>query len=168
VGTFAVQLAKHFGAHVTVVDTAAKSDLLRSLGADEFIDYTQQDYAASGQQYDRILDVVAYRSVFAHRRALSPNGVFVYVGGSTSAVFQGLLLAPLLSRFGSQTLGVGMWEPNKEEDLAFLGQLFEAGKVAPVIDKHYPLEETAEAFRYVQAGRQLGKVVITVQEAPSD
>jgi NADPH:quinone reductase-like Zn-dependent oxidoreductase len=96
VGTFAVQLAKYFGAEVTGVDSARKLDMLRSIGADHVIDYTKEDFTKSGKLYDLILDPVAYRSIFAHRRALSPKGMFVYVGGSTAAIFQALLLAPLI------------------------------------------------------------------------
>jgi NADPH:quinone reductase-like Zn-dependent oxidoreductase len=162
VGTFAVQLAKYFGAEVTGVDSTGKLDMLRSIGADQVIDYTQEDFTQSGQRYDLILDVVAYRSIFAYRRALSPEGIFVFVGGSTAAIFQALLLGPLISRIGSKKIGVGMWEPNKKEDLAFLEQLFEAGKVVPVIDRRYPLHEVPEAFRYLASGQHEGKIVITV------
>jgi NADPH:quinone reductase-like Zn-dependent oxidoreductase len=163
VGTFAVQLAKYFGAEVTAVDSAKKLDILRSIGADHVIDYRQEDYTTSGQQYDLVLDVVAYRSVFAHRRALSPDGIFVYVGGTTSAIFQALLMAPLISRIGNKRIGVGMWAPNKKEDLALLAELFEAGKVAPVIDRCYPLGELPEALRYLEDGHAQGKLVITVE-----
>jgi len=158
----AVQLAKYFGAEVTGVDSTGKLDMLRSIGADQVIDYTQEDFTQSGQRYDLILDVVAYRSIFAYRRALSPEGIFVFVGGSTAAIFQALLLGPLISRIGSKKIGVGMWEPNKKEDLAFLEQLFEAGKVVPVIDRRYPLHEVPEAFRYLASGQHQGKIVITV------
>jgi NADPH:quinone reductase-like Zn-dependent oxidoreductase len=162
VGTFAVQLAKYFGAEVTGVDSAKKLDMLRSLGADQVIDYRQQDYTKSGQRYDLILDVVARRSIFAHKRALCPHGTFVYIGGSTAAIFQALFLAPLVSRFRGKKLGVVWQEPNRKEDLDFLTELFEAGKVVPMIDKRYPLDELPEALRYLEEGHALGKVVITV------
>jgi len=165
VGTFAVQLAKHFGATVTGVDSAGKLDMLRSIGADQVIDYTQEDFTQSGQRYDLILDVVAYRSILAYRRALSPEGIFVFVGGSAAAILQALLLGPLISKIGSKKMGGGMWEPNKKEDLEFLTELFEAGKVIPVIDRRYPLREVPEAFRYVEGGHHQGKVVITVDPA---
>ncbi|HEB12418.1 MAG TPA: NAD(P)-dependent alcohol dehydrogenase, partial [Actinobacteria bacterium] len=161
-GTFAVQIAKHFGAEVTGVDSKEKLDMLRSIGADHVIDYAQEDFTKSGQLYDLILDVVAYRSIFAHKRALSPNGIFVYVGGSTASIFQALLLAPFISRTGTEKLGVVMQKPNKKEDLVFLKELFEAGKVAPVIDKRYPLSEVPEAFRYLEEGHAKGKLVITM------
>jgi NADPH:quinone reductase-like Zn-dependent oxidoreductase len=162
VGTFAVQLAKYFGAEVTAVDSASKLDMLRSIGADHVIDYTHEDFTKSEQGYDLILDVVAYRSIFAYRRPLGPEGIFIYVGGSTSAIFQALLLGPLISRNTSKKIGIGKWEPNNQEDLVFLTRLFEAGKVVPVIDKRYPLSEVPEAMRYLEEGHVLGKVVITV------
>jgi len=164
VGTFAVQIAKHFGAEVTGVDSGNKLDMLRSLGADHVIDYKQEDFTKTGLRYDLILDVVAYRSIFAYRRPLSPDGIFIYVGGSTSAVFQALLLGPIVSRIGGKKIGVGKWEPNNKEDLEFLTELFEAGKVTPVIDRRYPLGELPEAMRYLEDGHALGKVVITMEQ----
>jgi len=162
VGTVAVQIAKSFGAEVTGVDSTGKLDMLRSIGADQVIDYTQEDFTRSGQRYDLILDVVAYRSIFAYKRALSSKGIFVYVGGSTAAIFQALLLGPLISRTGTKKMGIVMWKPNKKEDLVFLKELFEAGKVVPVIDRRYPLSEVPEALRYLEEGHALGKVVITM------
>ena len=162
VGTFAVQLAKYYGAEVTAVDSSMKLDMLRSIGADHAIDYTKEDFTKSGQRYDLILDVVARRSIFAYRRALNPQGICAFVGGSTAAIFQALLLGPLISRTGSQKMGIVMWEANKEEDLAFFAELFEAGKVVPVIDRSYPLSEVPEALRYLSEEPHLGKIVITV------
>ena len=163
VGTFAVQIAKYFGAEVTGVDGTMKLDMLRSIGADHVIDYTKQDFTKGGQRYDLILDVVARRSIFAYRRALNPDGVCLFVGGSTATVFQALLLGPLISRMGSQQMGIVMWKPNNEEALAFLEELFEAGKVVPVIDRRYPLSEVPEALRYLQDEPHLGKIVITMR-----
>ena len=163
VGTFALQIAKYFGAEVTGVDSSRKLDMLRSLGADHVIDYTQEDFTKRGQRYDLIIDVVAYRSIFDYKRALSSKGIYVYVGGSTSAIFQAFLLAPLISMTGSKKMGVVMWKPNKKEDLVFLEELFEAGKVVPVIDRRYPLGEVPEALRYLEEGHARGKVVITVE-----
>ncbi len=162
VGTFAVQLAKHFGAEVTGVDSAEKLDMLRSIGADHVIDYRRQDFTATGQQYGLILDVVAQRSVFAYRRALHAEGICLLVGGSMARVLQALLLRPFISRTGSQQIGLGMWEPNNKEDLADLAELFAAGKIAPIIDRRYPLHEVPEAFRYLASGQHQGKIVITV------
>ncbi|GAF85296.1 unnamed protein product, partial [marine sediment metagenome] len=115
VGTFAVQIAKYFGAEVTGVDSTRKLDMVCSIGADQVIDYTQEDFTKSGQRYDLILDVVAYRSIFDYKRALSPKGIYVFVGGSTAAIFQALLLGPLISMTGSKKMGVVMWKPNKKE-----------------------------------------------------
>ena len=162
VGTFAVQLAKYFEAEVTGVDSGGKLDMLRSIGADHAIDYTQEDYTKTGQRYDLILDVVAHHSIFAYRRTLTPEGTFVYVGGSTSAIFQSMLLGPLISKNGTQKMGVVMTKPNSREDLDFLTERFEAGEVVPVIDRRYPLSDVPEALRYLEEGRALGKIVITV------
>ena len=162
VGTFAVQLAKHFGAEVTGVDSARKLDLLRSIGADHVIDYAEEDFTRTRQRYDLIVDVVASRTVFAYQRALNPDGVCAYVGGSATAIFTALLLGPLISRRGGMKMGVVMVKPNDREDMAFLAELFEAGKVVPVIDRTYPLSEVPEALRYLEAGHALGKVVITM------
>jgi NADPH:quinone reductase-like Zn-dependent oxidoreductase len=161
-GTFAVQIAKYFGAEVTGVDSSRKLELLRSIGADQVMDYTQEDYTKSGQPYDLILDVAAHRSVFDYYRALSPEGIFMMVGGSLSTLLQVIFLGALISRIGGKKIGLNTWEPNQREDLALLGELFEAGKVVPVIDKCYPLSEAAEAFRQLEAGHVKGKVVITM------
>jgi len=161
-GTFAVQIAKYYGAEVTGVDQTRKLDMLRSIGADHVIDYTQEDYTKSGQSYGLILDVVAYRSVFDYWRALSPEGSFFIVGGSLATFLQVVVLGAFISRIGSKKLGLNAYEPNKEEDLALLAQLFEAGKVIPVIDRRYPLHEVPEAFRYLAGGHHQGKIVITV------
>jgi NADPH:quinone reductase-like Zn-dependent oxidoreductase len=165
-GTFAVQLAKYFGAEVTGVDATRKLDLLCSIGADHVIDYTQEDYTRSGQRYDLILDVAAYRSVLDYRRALTPEGIFMMVGGSVATLLQVVSLGALISMRGSQKIGLNAWKPNKREDLAFLAELFEAGKVVPVIDRRYPLREVPEALRYLEEEPHLGKIVITV--VPSD
>ncbi|MGB3715673.1 MAG: NAD(P)-dependent alcohol dehydrogenase [Candidatus Promineifilaceae bacterium] len=163
-GTFAVQIAKYYGAEVTGVDGKGKLDMLRSIGADHVIDYTKEDYTKSGQRYDLILDVVAYRSILDYRRALSPEGIFLIVGGSLATFLQVVLLGALISRIGSKKLGLNMYEPNKREDLAFLTELFEAGRVVPVIDRSYPLSKVPEALRYLEEGHARGKVVITVEQ----
>ena len=162
-GTFAVQIAKHFGAEVTGVDSAGKLDMLRSIGADHVIDYTQEDFTKNGQHYDLILDVVVHRPVFDYRRALGPNGICIFVGGSMTQVFLNTFLGALLSMTGSKKIGLGTWKPNRKEDLDYLKELFEAGKVKPVIDRRYPLSEVAEAFRYLEEGHAKGKVVITLE-----
>jgi NADPH:quinone reductase-like Zn-dependent oxidoreductase len=162
VGTFAVQIAKYFGAEVTGVDSAKKLDVLRSIGADHVIDYAKEDFTKIGRRYDLILDVVAHRSVFAYRHALNADGVCVFVGGSMATILQALILGPLISRTGGQKMGIVMWKPNNRDDLAFLAELFEAGKVVPVIDRRYPLSEVPEALRYLAEEPHLGKIVIAM------
>jgi NADPH:quinone reductase-like Zn-dependent oxidoreductase len=161
VGTFSVQLAKYFGAEVTGVDSAEKLDMLRSIGADHVIDYTKEDFTKNGHLYDLILDVVVYRWIFDYKRALSPDGICVFVGGSMTRVFLNMLLGKLMT--GKKKIGLGVWKPNKKEDLDYIKELFEAGKVKPVIDRCYPLSEVPEAFRYLEEGHAQGKLVITVQ-----
>ena len=162
VGTFAVQIAKSLGAEVTGVDSPSKLDMLRSIGADHVIDYTQEDFTKNGQGYDLILEVVASRSIFAYKRAFSPTGVYVMIGGSLAAILQTFILGPLISMTGSKKMGIVMWKPNNQKDLAILEELFEAGKVVPIIDRCYPLSEVPEALRYLEEGHAKGKVVITV------
>ena len=162
VGTFAVQIAKYFGAEVTGVDSTGKLEMLCSIGADHVIDYTKEDFTKNGQRYDLILDVVVHRSIFDYMRALNPRGICVMVGGSMTRVFFNVLLGLLISMTGSKKIGVLMWKPNKQEDLVFIKELIEAGKVLPVIDRRYPLSEVPEAFRYLEEGHARGKVVITV------
>jgi NADPH:quinone reductase-like Zn-dependent oxidoreductase len=161
-GTFAVQIAKLFGAEVTGVDSTRKLDMLRSIGADHVIDYTQEDFTQNGQRYDLILDIAAYRSIFDYKRALSPNGMYFMVGGSIAALFQAVFLGAWISRTGSKKMGILMQRPNKK-DLVVMKELLEAGKVVPVIDKRYPLSEVAEALRYLGEGHAKGKVVITLE-----
>ena len=161
VGTFAVQIAKSFGAEVTGVDSTRKLDMVRSIGADQVIDYTQEDFTKNEQRYDLILDTAAHRSIFDYKRALSPKGIYIMVGGSTAQMFQVMFLGPLISMTGSKKMGVLMLKPNK--DLAFLKELLEAGKVVPVIDRRYPLSEVPEALRYLGEGHAQGKVVITLE-----
>ena len=162
-GTFAVQIAKSFGAEVTGVDSTSKLDMMRSIGADHVIDYTQEDFTKNGQRYDLILDVAAYHSIFDYKRALSPKGIYVMVGGSSARIFQTIFLGPLISMTGSKKLGILAHKPNKGLD--FMKELFEAGKVAPVIDRRYPLSEVPEALRYFGEGHAKGKVVITLEHS---
>jgi NADPH:quinone reductase-like Zn-dependent oxidoreductase len=160
-GTFAVQIAKSFGAVVTGVDSTRKLDIMRSIGADHVIDYTGEDFTKNGQRYDWILDFAAHHSIFDYNRALSPKGIYVMVGGSTARFFQVVFLGPLISMTTSKQMGILMYKPNK--DLTFMKELFEAGKVKPVIDKRYPLSEVPEALRYFGKGHARGKVVITLE-----
>jgi NADPH:quinone reductase-like Zn-dependent oxidoreductase len=160
VGTFAIQMARLYGAEVTGVDSTGKLDLLRSLGAAHVIDYTQTDFTTTGQRYDLILDVKTKRSPVEWTRALRPNGRYVTVGGSMARLYQALLLWPWISMIQKKRLGIVVLKPNK--DLGYMKELFEAGKVVPIIDGPYPLSEVPEAFRHFGAGRHKGKVVITV------
>jgi NADPH:quinone reductase-like Zn-dependent oxidoreductase len=162
VGPFAVQIAKSFGAEVTGVDSTGKLDLLRSVGADHVIDYTQEDYLRSGQRYDRILDVVANHPILECKRALRPKGTYLMVVDTPARMFQGMLLGPLVSIAGSRKMGMLMWQPFKKEDVVTLTELIEAGGVTPVIDRTYPLSEVPESLRYQEEGHPRGKIVITV------
>jgi len=163
VGPFAVQIAKAFGAEVTGVCSTGKMDLVRELGSDHVVDYTREDFTRGGRRYDWIVDVAGNRSILECRRALKPGGVYVMVGGPTARIFGALLLGPLISMARSRKMGLMLWwKPFKKEDVAFLVELIEAGKVAPVIDRRYPLAEVADALRYLEEGRARGKIVITL------
>ena len=161
-GSFAVQLAKLYGAEVTGVDNTGKLDFIRSLGADHVIDYTREDFTRNGKQYDLILDVIAHRSAFAYRRALRSNGSYFAVGGSVATMFQIMILGPLIRRATGKKLRVLIVQPNLK-DLKHITDLYEAGKVIPAIDRHYPLSEVPEALRYLGEEQAKGKVVITVE-----
>jgi NADPH:quinone reductase-like Zn-dependent oxidoreductase len=161
VGTFAVQLAKWFGAEVTAVCSTPKMETARSLGADHVIDYTQEDFTRSGRRYDLIFAANAYHSIFDYRRALAADGIYVMAGGGWTQIFQVLLVAPLLSRMGSKKLRFFVANINRK-DLVLLMSLLEAGKVVPVIDRRYPLSEVPEAVRYLEQWHARGKVIITL------
>ena len=163
VGTFAVQIAKSFGTEVTAVCSPKNLDNARSMGADHVIDYTREDFTRNGQTYDLILAVNGYHPILDYRRALSPKGICVVLGGKLPQIFQALLWGPLISKTGSKKLGfMGIAKLN-QKDLVLLKELLEAGKVKPLIDRRYPLSETAEAVRYLEEGHARGKVVITVE-----
>jgi NADPH:quinone reductase-like Zn-dependent oxidoreductase len=165
VGTFAVQIAKSFGAEVTGVCSTGKAGLVRSIGADRVIDYTQEDFTQGTQRYDLIFDLVATHSLPAYRRVLHPNGTCV-VGGGPTKIRSILTLAfevLVLSRFVSQTFVMFVAKLSKE-DLNTLRELMEAGKLTPVIDRRYTLSEVPQAIRYLEEGHARGKVVITVAE----
>jgi NADPH:quinone reductase-like Zn-dependent oxidoreductase len=165
VGTYAVQLAKAFGAHVTGVCSTTKVDMVRSLGADHVIDYTRDDFAKGEQRYDLILDIGGNASLSRLRRALTPKGTLVIVGGEASGRWLGgtdrQLRALLLSRFVGQKLTTFISKEN-HQDMLVLKELIEAGKVTPVIDRTYPLSEVPQAIRYLEEGYARGKVVITI------
>lgn len=162
-GTFAVQLAKLFGAEVTGVDNAGKLDMLHELGADHVIDYTREDYTKNGKQYDLILDVIAHRSVFAYQRALRPNGSCYMVGGSMATMFQVLLLGSRIGKAEGKSIRLLMVRPNTK-DLLFMTGLYETHEIKPVIDRSFSLSEVPDALRYLGEGRAKGKVVITLVE----
>jgi NADPH:quinone reductase-like Zn-dependent oxidoreductase len=162
-GSFAIQMAKYFGAEVTGVDNTEKLEMMRSIGADHVIDYTQEDFTRTGRRYDLILDFVAHRSIFNYRRALSPAGRYVMVGGFCVPILQALFLGPLMSMASSRKMGLLLAKTNK--DLEYINELIESGKVVPVIDTRYSLSEVPEAFRHLGEGHAKGKVVIDLGES---
>jgi NADPH:quinone reductase-like Zn-dependent oxidoreductase len=162
VGTFAVQIAKSFGAEVTAVCSTRNVDIARSIGADHVIDYTQEDFTQTGERYDLILGANAHHSIFHYRRVLSPRGIYVVVGGGLFQIFQAMLLAPFLSLISRKKTRFFIANINRK-DLDILRGLLEARKVVPVIDRRDPLRHTAEAIRYLEEGHARGKIVITVE-----
>ena len=163
VGTFAVQIAKAFGAEVTAVCSTRNLDMVRSIGADHVIDYTREDFTKNEQRYDLILAVNGYHPILGYRRALNPDGICIVAGGAMSQIIQAVLLGPLLSRIGSRKISFMGIATTPKEDLLFLKELLESGKVVSIIDKSYPLSETAEAIRYLIEEHGRGKVIISVE-----
>lgn len=168
VGTFAVQIAKALGAEVTAVCSSGNVDMVRSLGADHVIDYTKEDWtkrSKKGPRYDVILAVNGYHSIWAYRRALRPAARYVFIGAANArlnrALFQSMLLGPALSRRRGQKL-TAMTSTPTHQDLEFISELLESGKVVPEVDRCYPLAQTAEAMRYLDTGHAKAKIVITV------
>lgn len=161
VGTFAVQIAKSFGAEVTAVCSTQKVELARSLGADHVIDYTREDFTRTGKQYDLIIAANGNQSIMAYKRALRPGGRYVMTGGAMNQIFQAMLLGPFLSLNGKQTFGNLYAVPNRN-DLIYINELVEAGTVTPVIERCYPLNELPEALKYLEAGHARGKIIITI------
>ncbi len=160
VGTFGVQIAKTYGVEITGVDSAGKLDMMRRAGFDHVIDYTKEDFTSSGKQFDLILDAKTNRPMSHYVRALSPGGVYVTVGGSLSKLLQGLLLAPWIKLAKHKHIRIVALKTNK--DLGYMNELFEAGKLEPVIDGPYAMEELPEAFRLFRRGEHKGKIVITL------
>lgn len=163
IGTFAIQIAKHYGAEVTAVCSSRNSDLVRSLGADHVIDYTREDFIRGDEHYDVIMGIRYSRSVYALKGALNPGGIYVSTAGaSIPRLFQEFIIGPgVLQKEGKR---IAVINPKlQHEDLDFLTGLIEAGKVKPVIDRRYPLSQTAEAFKYYGKGHARGKVVITIK-----
>jgi NADPH:quinone reductase-like Zn-dependent oxidoreductase len=161
VGTFAVQIAKSYGAEVTGVCSTRNLDILESLGADFCIDYTKEDFIQWAQSYDLILGVNGHNPLSAYKRSLNPKGIFVHVGGSGAQMFQAMFMGPWISMTGSKKMGTFLQRPNRK-DLLYMKELIEAGKVKPVIDRSYKLSEVPDAFRYFEEGHAQGKVVITI------
>jgi NADPH:quinone reductase-like Zn-dependent oxidoreductase len=165
VGTFAVQIAKSFGAEVTGVCSTRNVDMVRSIGADHVVDYTQEDFARSGRRYDLMLDIVGGHSLSDCRRVLTSKGTYIFVGSTDDGRWLGplafVLRAVVLSRFVSQKMLFFVANCNAD-DLVFAKELIEAGKLTPVIDRTYPLAEVPEAIRYLEEGHARGKIVITV------
>lgn len=163
VGTFAVQIAKALGAEVTGVCSTRNLDIVRSIGADHVIDYTQEDFTRNGQQYDLIYCAVGNHTITEYKRALKPQGICVIVGfTSLRLMFEHLILGPRRSKAGGQRVGIMGTVKSNKHDLETLRQLLEAGKVTPVIDRCYPLQQVPDALRYLETGRAKGKVVVTV------
>jgi NADPH:quinone reductase-like Zn-dependent oxidoreductase len=161
-GMYAIQLAKLHGAEVTGVDNAEKLEFMRSLGADHVIDYTREDFTANGRAYDLILDLAAHRSAFAYQASLMPGGRYLYVGGSVTTLLQALLAGPLIGRAEGKKIRLLAVRLGVEH-LAPMVELCQAGKIATVIDRRYPLSETPAALQYLGEGHAKGKVVIVVE-----
>lgn len=161
VGTFAVQIAKSFGAEVTAVCSTRNLEIARSIGADHIIDYKSEDFSKRTESYDLILGVNGYQSISAYKQALRPKGIFVHVGGSGAQMFQVMMRGPWVSMTGNKKMGSFLQRQN-QNDLVFMKELLEAGKVKPVIDRSYKLSEVPEAFKYFEEGHAQGKVVINM------
>jgi NADPH:quinone reductase-like Zn-dependent oxidoreductase len=167
VGTFAVQIAKSFGAEVTGVCSTRNVDLVRSIGADHVIDYTKEDFTQGSQRYDLIFDTVGNHALLEYRHVLNPHGVFVIIGAPSDDSWLGPLWSPIkalaISPFVSQTFVMLMADANQTQDLDTLRDLMQAGKLAPIIDTQYTLNQTPEAMRYLEQGHARGKVVVNLE-----
>lgn len=162
VGTFAVQIAKAFGAEVTAVCSTGKMEMVRSIGADHVIDYTKEDFTRKGERYDLIVAANGNRSILDYRRTLTPTGRYVMIGGSGTQMTQAIFLGPLISIISKKKMGNLMASAN-QNDLVFIKELLEAGKIKPVIDKRYALSQVPDAMRYLEEGHAMGKIVITME-----
>ncbi len=161
-GTFGLQIAKLYSVEITGVDTGDKLNMMKSIGFDHVIDYRKEDFTKNGLRYDLILDAKTNRSTFDYLRSLGPNGRYVTVGGTTSRLLQAFFLGPLIRRFNKKSISIVALKPNK--DLDYINELFEAGKIKPVIDGPYKLNEVPEAIRYFGEGKHKGKIVITLDD----
>lgn len=162
VGTFAVQIAKLFGAEVTAVCSTRNVEQALLIGADHVIDYTKEDFTKNSQRYDLIFAANGYHTLPAYKRVLTPQGIYVMAGGTMAQIFQSMLLSSIMSETGGRTMA-GVSTKRSQDDLVTIKELFEAGKVKSVIDRRYPLAETAEALRYLGEGHARGKIVITME-----
>jgi NADPH:quinone reductase-like Zn-dependent oxidoreductase len=160
VGPFAVQIARALGAEVTGVDHTGKLELMRTAGADHVIDYTKEDVTRNGQRYDRILDVVGNRSVLSHRRSLRRDGVYVQIARTLGGFFSAAVLGGMISIAVAKKMGVFMWVPNREEDLAYLSELVRSCELSPVVDRRIGLSDVPEGLRRLEAGEARGKIVV--------
>jgi len=161
VGTFALQIAKTFGVDLTAVCGTSKLETARALGADHVIDYTKDDFTRSGNRYDLIFAANGYHPMSDYKRALAPKGIFVMAGGSNAQIFQAMLLGPWMSMAGGKKMG-GVAAKINRDDLLVLKELLEKGRIAPLIDRRYPLSEATEAMRYLETGHARGKIVIKI------
>lgn len=162
VGTFALQIAKSYNTTVTAVCSTGKVDMVKSIGADHVIDYKKEDFTQNGKRYDLIAAVNGFRPLSDYKNALSENGTYVVIGGSLRQIFAGMLLGSLMTINSTKKLkSMGVAKPDAD-DLTFIAELIDAGKIKPVVDRCYPLEDTAEAFRYVTNGHAKGKVIISI------
>ena len=165
VGPFAVQIAKSLGAEVTGVTRTEKMEQVRQLGADHVIDYTKVDYTRTGERYDWIVDTDSHHPILSVRRALRPKGVYITLGGTTASILGGVIVGPLISLFSDKWTGLMLWwKPFHRPDVETLKELIAAGKLKPVIDRVVSLDEVVEALRYVDDGRAMGKVVISIPD----
>ncbi|HEU4319616.1 MAG TPA: NAD(P)-dependent alcohol dehydrogenase [Acidimicrobiia bacterium] len=167
VGPFAIQIAKHRGAHVTGVDHASKLDFVKIVGADVVVDYTTEDFTRPGGQFDYILDIAARRTLLSHRRALTPHGTYVQIARTLGGFFRAAMFGGLLSLTSKKRLGLFMWEGNRERDLIELAGLVADGKIETIIDRELSLDEVPEAMSYLAAGHARGKLVVNVASEKS-
>lgn len=161
VGNFVIQLAKYFEADVTAICSSSKIKLAKSIGADNIIDYTKEDFTQNTTKYDLVIAVNGFRSIFDYLKILKPQGIYIMIGGGSKQLFQALLLGPLLSLVTNKNIVVVTSKPN-QKDLHFLVNLIESKKISPIIDRTYPLIQLPDAIRYMEEGHANGKVVISI------
>jgi len=162
VGTFAVQIGKSFGAEVTAVCSTGKMEMVKSIGADHVIDYTKEDFTLSDKRYDLILAANGDRSILDYKRALTPIGRYVMIGGSGSQMAQAIFIGPFISMTSGKKMGNLVATAN-QKDLVFMKELLESGKIKPVIDRRYTLNQVPDAMRYLEEGHAIGKIVINIE-----